>query len=485
MKAQPVERKTVVTNQEDILKMGSDGLVIQEVEGWIRSGRLRAGQKLPSVKALQKMLGVGQASIESAKENMCRRGLIETRRRSGSYTLPNAKEILGYEETRTMASAQALDFYLPSFPERTISVYTMDCLGRSRRAWDDVLGAYAKKHSCHVELLTPQDGHLMHLQKMRAIDLVHTTHGMMDAIGLDAFHPINQSDLPASFTNDLLSPVERKWLARTPCYSLPFSLTVQYLFVNRKLADKLGVPTALPKDSLEFLKLVKLTKAKADPRGLHTFGVARLEHLLAMTGCFYTDSAGHLGFDSELALGYLKELHGVSLPIYPDTQIPELFASGQMVFARHWSFTCCELLGQVPFEWEAVPIPIGKNGGSQAFLSVLALPSSSPPHQALSLALHLLSQESLCRFADAGGNLPVRQSAIPALIEGCLNHISKESLSAAIKQADIQWPHHFWRKMEHSIPQDIANDLMNARTSPSRICEYFAKAFRELSKAND
>lgn len=474
----------MTANHAAFLKVGSDALVIHELESRIRSGRLGTGQRLPSVKTLQKMLSVGQASIESAKENMCRRGLIETRRRSGSYTLPNAKEILGREETRTMASAQALDFYLPSFPERTISVYTMDCLGRSRRAWDDVLGAYAKKHNCHVELLTPQDGHLMHLQKMRAIDLVHTTHGMMDAIGLGAFHPINQADMLAFFSGDLLSHVEKKWGDRKPCCSLPFCLTVQYLFINRTLADKLGVPAAMPQNTLDFLNLVKLTKPKADVIGLHTFGVARLEHLLAMTGCFYPDGAGHLGFDNKLALGFFKKLHGMGLPLYSDTQIPELFAAGQMVFARHWSFTSSELLGQVPFEWEAVPLPISTNVGSQAFLSVLALPSSSPsPNRAMSLALHLLSRESLFRFAEAGGNLPVRQSALTAIIAGSLNHISLQSLSVAINQAEIQWPHQLWKELEHSIPPEIAHDLMNARVRPSHILEYLEKRFCECAEA--
>jgi DNA-binding FadR family transcriptional regulator len=53
--------------------------ILEELEGWIRGGRLEAGHRLPSIKAIQKMLGVGQRSVESAIQSLEKRGLVETR----------------------------------------------------------------------------------------------------------------------------------------------------------------------------------------------------------------------------------------------------------------------------------------------------------------------------------------------------------------------------------------------------------------------
>jgi DNA-binding transcriptional regulator YhcF (GntR family) len=94
------------------------------------------------VKALQKLLGVGQSSVESAKQQLERRGLIETRQRSGSYLLADAKDKIASEEKTSLGSAQMLDFYLPRAESKTVSIYTMDCLGRSRNAWEAVIAEF-------------------------------------------------------------------------------------------------------------------------------------------------------------------------------------------------------------------------------------------------------------------------------------------------------------------------------------------------------
>ena len=49
----------------------------------IRSGRLAAGAKLPSTRALARMLGVSRGIVVAAYEELLGQGLIETRERSG------------------------------------------------------------------------------------------------------------------------------------------------------------------------------------------------------------------------------------------------------------------------------------------------------------------------------------------------------------------------------------------------------------------
>ena len=455
---------------DHLIKTGSDVLVLEELEGWIRSGRLRVGQRLPSVKALQKLLGVGQSSVESAKQQLERRGLIETRQRSGSYLLADAKDKIASEEKTSLGSAQMLDFYLPRAESKTVSIYTMDCLGRSRNAWEAVIAEFQAAHNCQVELLTPDDGHLMDLIKKRSIDVVHTTQEMIDAIGTNEFCDLSPHIPSEDFESDLLPPVLAKWNQQEAKISLPFAVTIKYIFVNRSLQKRYKIKEESTQSPFEFLEVMKAAHRQASPYGLHAFAFSRLEHLLNMVGAMSPKEGGGVFWDRALAERCLQSLHASGLPIFHDHEIPNIFASGHSLYAKHWSFTCSELLERVDFEWEALPVPLAGGQRSGGFLSVLAAPRSSESNEsAFTFAAHLVSQSSQEHFAKVGGNLPVRSSAIPALADTEWQHLSLDSLNKALVTSDTEWPHREWSKFEYAIPRELQMDLLSGRRQVSEI----------------
>lgn len=456
-----------------LIKTGSDVLVLEELEGWIRSGRLRVGQRLPSVKALQKLLAVGQSSVESAKQQLERRGLIETRQRSGSYLLADAKEKMASEERTLLGSAQMLDFYLPRAESKTVSIYTMDCLGRSRNAWETVLSEFQTTHKCQVELLTPADGHLMDLIKKRSIDVVHTTQEMIDAIGNKEFHELSHHIPSEEFESDLLPPILTKWHQQEAKISLPFAVTIKYIFINRSLQKKYQIEDGLMRDPFDFLECMKAAHNKVSPYGLHAFAFSRLEHLLAMVGALIPQKDAGVHWDADLALRLFNKLHACGQPIFHDHQIPNIFAAGHSLYAKHWSFTCSELLERVDFEWEALPLPLSAGQRSGGFLSVLAAPRSSDGNdEAFTLAAHLVSKSSQEHFAKVGGNLPVRSSAIPALADTEWQHLSLSSLNKALATSDTEWPHREWNKFEYAIPRELQADLLSGRRQGAEILDF-------------
>jgi len=464
---------------DHLIKTGSDVLVLEELEGWIRSGRLRVGQRLPSVKALQKLLGVGQSSVESAKQQLERRGLIETRQRSGSYLLADAKDKMDSEEKTSLGSAQMLDFYLPRVESKTVSIYTMDCLGRSRDAWEAVTAEFQATHSCQVELLTPEDGHLMDLLKKRSIDVVHTTQEMIDAIGENEFCDLSPHIPSGEFESDLLPSILTKWNRQKVKTSLPFAVTIKYIFVNRSLQKKYQIDDVSTQSPFDFLEAIKVAHNKVSPYGLHAFAFSRLEHLLAMVGALSPKEDGGVFWDKDLAQQCLNRLHASGLPIFHDHQIPNIFASGHSLYANHWSFTCSELLERVDFEWEALPLPLADGQQSGGFLSVLAAPRFAVNNEeALAFAAHLVGKSSQEHFAKVGGNLPVRSSAIPALADTEWQHLSLDTLNKTLATSNTDWPHREWSKIEYAISRELQMDLLSGRRQVSEILSLLEEIVR-------
>ena len=464
-------------------KTGSDRLVIGELEEWIRSGRLRVGQRLPSVKKLQKLLGVGQKSIESAKAILEQRGWIETRSRSGSYLLPDAGQTLrGSGKEDQLHSSRAIEFYIPLQPKKTVSIYTMDCTGRSRAAWRNVLGRFRSLSGVEAELLTPADGHLMDLLDTRAVDVVHTTPEIREAIATGAQCEWLDIPLPPALREDLPDFLSGSIHAGARAKALPFGLTVPYIFVNRSLARDLRLPEDVPGDPVEFLRMIKTARPKALVRGCQTLGISRIEHLIMMAGGFVPGNRIHINKTN--ARLCLDELRGSQLPLYHDTEIPELFAKGTMLFARHWSFTCSELLEKPGFEWEAVPLPLSPKAKAQAFLSVIAVAKAAGTNaSALHLATHLTELDSQQEFARAGGNLPVRVSALSAMLGEGLGHLSTGTLRKVLRDADVDWPHRAWRFAEHAIPGGLASQILEGSIdTPAAIAE-LARALASATKS--
>jgi len=455
-------------------KTGSDRLVIGELEEWIRSGRLRVGQRLPSVKKLQKILGVGQKSVESAKAVLEQRGWIETRNRSGSYVLAGAGQTLRESagEDR-LHSSRAIEFYIPLQPKRTISIYTMDCTRRSRAAWRHVMGRFHSLTGVEAEILTPSVGHLMDLLNTREMDVVHTTPEILDAIGPGAQCGWIEIPLPSGLRRDLPDFLSGAIREDDGTRAVPFGLTVPYLFVNRSLARELKLPCEVPGDPLEFFRMVRAAHPKVLARGCQTLGISRLEHLIMMAGGIVAGSDSRMELNKAQTRSCMDELQGSRLPLYHDTEIPELFAQGTMLFARHWSFTCSELLEKAGFDWEAVPVPLSPEAKAQAFLSVIAVAErSGADESALRLATFLTEGESQQEFARAGGNLPLRVSSLPAMQEAGSGHLSMGTLQRVLRDVEVNWPHRAWRLAEHAIPSSLSSQILGGDiAAPAAVSE--------------
>ncbi|CAN5454577.1 hypothetical protein BH09VER1_BH09VER1_36400 [soil metagenome] len=458
----------------------SEAAILEELEGWIRGGRLAPGHRLPSIKAIQKMLKVGQRGVEFALDSLSRRGLIETRNRSGNYLMADAREILAAESSSALSSSWMLDHYLPRSSQRALTVYTTDCIGRMKAVWNQIIHRYQEEKDIQIRLLTPNDGHLMEVLKTQEVDVIHATFELLEAIGWDKLQEIDHSEGYDDFSADLLPQVRPRATSNLDRCARPFAITVMYLFLNRSMASKFKLSMDIPSNPFSFLRMVREAQSVLGPAGFDSFLVPDITDLLLMTGSILFSPDGRLIFDRELARQTLAELEGSKLR-FPNVPTPNLFAGGQALTMRHCSFTCAELLEQVRFDWQALPVPLALGTQDFALLTHLAVPRSSQmPKDAFQFIECLLTRESQSRFAAIGGNLPVRRSALSAVAEADVNHVLPETIHRALAQSKMGWPLPGWTKFFAACP--ATDDLLAGRCRAEVLVDQIEAIVKSISE---
>jgi len=86
-----------------------------QLQGAIEAGRVAAGTRLPSTRALARTLGVSRNTVLAAYDELTARGLIRSRRGSGMYI---SAPVLGFDLKCIMRDAQ--------YPSRTVVIQDPD-----------------------------------------------------------------------------------------------------------------------------------------------------------------------------------------------------------------------------------------------------------------------------------------------------------------------------------------------------------------------
>lgn len=82
--------------------------VVEYVSDLIRSGRIGAGEKVPSEAAIIKALGVSRSVVREAMSHMQAAGLVETRQGVGTFALDGTPRPMGLDAAATMTTEDVL-----------------------------------------------------------------------------------------------------------------------------------------------------------------------------------------------------------------------------------------------------------------------------------------------------------------------------------------------------------------------------------------
>ena len=110
--------KSQFRGQVVIDRSAPDSLVdqlVRQLRGAIEAGRLTMGTRLPSTRALARLLGVSRNTVFAAYEELVSYGLVQGRSRTGMFV---AVAVHGFDMAAVMRDA--------IFPFRTISVRDPD-----------------------------------------------------------------------------------------------------------------------------------------------------------------------------------------------------------------------------------------------------------------------------------------------------------------------------------------------------------------------
>jgi len=351
-----------------------------------------------------------------------------------------------------------------------------------RGAWGRAVTAFGEERGFNVNLLTPSDGRLDDLLETHQIDVVHTTPEILQSIGWERFHDLHAPEWREELFSDLLPQVSAKMAARPNTCSMPFAITVNYLFYNRALAARHGLPPAISSDPMEFLVAMRSAQEVLSTHGFDAFHLPGLADVLRMTGGVLVSIDGSVVLDRKQCERTIECLAGSGLPCPNPLSVPGSFVSGRLLAMRHPSFTSAELLERASFDWRAYAVPMALGIRDSAWLTMLAVPKSSPsPEASQALTGHLLSSEMQDLFASVGGNLPVRRSALSALVDADLNHVSKETLHRSLSQSELSWPHMAVAYLGDPEIHNATRDCAQGRLSAEKLFQIFADYVQQHS----
>jgi ABC-type glycerol-3-phosphate transport system substrate-binding protein len=165
--------------------------------------------------------------------------------------------------------------------------------------------------------------------------------------------------------------------------------------------------------------------------------------------------------------------------------IPSTFASGRLLAMRHPSFTSAELLERVTFDWQAFAVPLSLGIRDASWLTMLAIPKSCASLDAAEeMVGHLLSRDIQSLFASVGGNLPVRRSALSALVDADLDHVSNEALHRALSQSELSWPHMAIAYLGDSGIHNAMRECVAGRVPPAKVLGMLEDLLKRNSRSS-
>jgi DNA-binding FadR family transcriptional regulator len=83
-------------------------LVVERLKNLILDGTYQPGTRLPAERQLASSLGVGRAAVREAIAELVNQGVIQTKRNSGSYVLPEAVEVIRQTKAAVRADTSPL-----------------------------------------------------------------------------------------------------------------------------------------------------------------------------------------------------------------------------------------------------------------------------------------------------------------------------------------------------------------------------------------
>ena len=441
------------TSKRSLTKRYKREIIIDDVKSHIARGEFGPGERILPIRDLCTTYDLSLRVVSEALVEMVDQGILVRKPNIGYFVSDAAPGICaretGIDSGRPAARAGALSggalnrFLAPLSTNAVLTLYVSEIHPRRLAVWQDTADAFAREHGVKVEMLSCHDGHPEEVLRTRRVDVIDLERKIL--LGRAAeFLPITDLSLVGLSDGDLLAPV-REWIAaHSPLAGVPHTLTAQYLYINRTLAREAGLVT--PPESLAQMiaNAAAFERSRSEENMLGIVPMTVAEMLVSAGAIRAKPGSAEWVVDDALALETLKAIAGLprrGLWMVGQEATVDAFIEGRMLYLPHNSYLPPFFRKNDRLDWQAVPLPIGRNGVSWASLLCLAINRSTPdPDACLSLIRALCAADMQDRLAEIGGNLPVRTASAFGSAARAQAPMSEALLRKVVERSQVAFP---------------------------------------------
>lgn len=394
--------------------------VREEILGQIRSGALRPGDRLMTTNQIWERLPVSRRSVIRALRLLTDEGVLCVKIKAG-YRVANPLPAFVYatEGTGALEPAKIMERNNDDTPSpgrmrellagtqgrASLTIYVSDLYPETIRCWERGL------RSCGINarLLTLRDGGLDRamLQRERP-DLILATMSTLEELGEDNFLTAAELEKSLPGRRPLLPPVADLLRTYPELPGMPFSLTLEQMYLNTDLIQSL--PNIDKAGDVWLILLKQLQESRKAGHCEYGLASSAVHPLFLSCGAMRREGNG-VRYDRERTAAFLETIQPGD--VLMDMQEPEKAFLEQKAGALiQCSFAGVYLRSNAKFGWCGYPLPLHRDGRVEGFPMLLSVAKGSPNQEScLQLLNHFLGQEFQTAYGAVSGVLPVDPKA--------------------------------------------------------------------------
>lgn len=397
--------------------------IVNDIRRNIADGGLKAGDKLASTRQLVDHYGVSQWVVFDAMKELEKNNLVERKHRSGCYIREALEQIdaaatpSALKESSTNERFNPDYFLAPKKKVRELSFYVSDGYPSSLKLFREVIAGFMSRHpDIRINMLSYQGGHIQDLISEGKIDVVQTSLSIIKDIEQDKFIPIGDLERLGINEEEMLPPVRKHFRSDKNPRFVPFSLTLQYLYVNCDLLAR-SKTLKIPESTKEMFAVASEFEKKYSGDGEYGMIYGNLMHLFNLYGVSSLSKDGKMKLDKAKAkriLSMIGDSHlrcinysDKRLEIMPES-MDNLFSEGKILCQGRYSFFTQLLEEKNMSGWKAAVLPSSPDSAFESHLSAMTVMKDTKyPEESLKLIEYLAGKEIQKKFAALHGNLSI------------------------------------------------------------------------------
>jgi len=443
-------------------------IIAGDVIEQLRDGLLPPGTRVASFLELRATYSASQRVVEEALRNLADMGLVVCRPKSGTFVSDDAlsrledpglpsSDAVREDPPNVVGNQRSIDHFMrPPTARKALAIYVTEMQPSVLAVWRSALReVHGRGGFPEIELLTCADGHVGELLTQRPIDIVFATQSALPRELHDDFIDLSDPAVIGVKPAELLDVVQELLACKGRLSGFPFSVTLQYLFLNMDLARKAGVRPRTPASASELLRGAEREEPLLREHGARSLVLSGQAHdYLLMEGAVRRRD-GQLQLDEERARRLLDCYPGARFLADNAEAVPARFMRGESLYLHHCSYEVPEIQRRARFEWEALPLPVSDGCRVPAHVMLLCVHKDTPwLAESLELVKHLCSPDVQRAFGVVHGNLPVRTDAVfhPSVLRE--HPVSEQTLRSQLALSDLTWPPDLWTAYVHRCSLD-------------------------------